>query len=161
MPEKTRILLVLKTSPGPGVYLIDTDVLSEVRKGHRAHAGVLAFFQRLSNEDILVYLSVVTLGELRRGVETIRHRGDSAQAEMLDKWLSNVLKHYADRILPLDEDIAQVWGRLRVPNHENALDKQIAATALVHNLVLATRNVQHFRGLGLELFNPFEQTGDP
>ncbi len=150
-------LLVWKIRRVPGVYLIDTDVLSEARKHDNAHPGIRSFFRRLAKTDVPVFLSVITVGELRRGVEMIRHRGDLEQAGMLDKWLANVVKHYSDRILPLDEDTAQVWGRLRVPNYENALDKQIAATALVHSLVLVTRNVSHFQGMGLELFNPFEQ----
>ncbi len=140
------------------MYLIDTDVLSEARKLEKAHPNVREFFRRLAKEDILVFISVITLGELRRGVELIRHRGDVAQADILDEWLAKVLNHFSERILPLDQDIAQVWGRLRVPNYENALDKQIAATALVHDLVLATRNSRHFRGLGLRVFNPFDQT---
>ena len=150
-------MLASKIRQALHVYLIDTDVLSEARKRDSAHPGVRKFFRRLAKTDIPVFVSVITVGELRRGVEMIRHRGDLEQAGILDKWLANVVRDYSDRILPLDEDIAQIWGRLRVPNHENALDKQIAATALVHSLALVTRNVRHFQGMGLDLFNPFEQ----
>ncbi len=100
-------------------------------------------------------VSVVTMGELRRGVEMIRHRGDVAQARMLEGWLSSVCSEHADSILSFDEEMAQVWGRLRVPHHENPLDKQIAATALIYDLTVLTRNVADFEGTGVRLLNPF------
>jgi predicted nucleic acid-binding protein len=74
------------------------------------------------------------LSEGRRGVEVLRHRHDTAQADRLEKWLALLLDHYRDRILDFGEEEAQVWGRLRVPHAGNALDKQIAATALTHGL---------------------------
>jgi len=137
------------------MYLIDTNVISEARKRNRANPGVRAFFTRILTHEEPAYISVVTVGELRRGVELIRHRGDLSQAKKLEKWLSALLRDYEDDILGIDPDIAQVWGRLRVPHPENALDKQIAATALVHNLTLVTRNDRHFRDTGVRLLNPF------
>lgn len=137
------------------MYLIDTDVISELRKGARANAGVRAFFSDLAGDDAPHYLSVVTIGELRRGVEKIRHRGDVEQADLLEGWLLRVCADYAEAIVPLDEDMAQAWGRLRVPHPENPLDKQIAATALVHDLTVVTRNTAHFAGTGVRLMNPF------
>jgi predicted nucleic acid-binding protein len=137
------------------VYLVDTDVISEARKGGAANPGVQAFFDRASRDGVGLYLSVVTVGELRQGVERIRHRGDVAQARRLERWLAQVTARYADAILPIDEDIAQAWGRLRVPNAENPLDKQIAATALIHDLVVATRNVAHFAPTGVRVLDPF------
>jgi predicted nucleic acid-binding protein len=122
------------------MYLIDTNIVSEARKRERADPGVLRFFARVAAEGAPVYLSVVTIGELRRGVELIRHRGDVSQARQLEVWLQTVLAEYADGILPLDEDIAQLWGRLRVPHPEHALNKQIAAMALIHDLTVVTRN---------------------
>jgi predicted nucleic acid-binding protein len=141
--------------PGADVYLVDTDVISEARKGEAANPGVRAFFGGASRDGVGLYLSVVTVGELRQGVERIRHRGDAAQARRHERWLAQVIARYADAILPLDEEIAQVWGRLRVPNAENPLDKQIAATALIHDLVVATRNVAHFAPTGVRVLNPF------
>jgi predicted nucleic acid-binding protein len=137
------------------VYLVDTDVISEARKGDRGNAGVRAFFSQASEEGAELYLSAVTIGELRQGVERIRHRGDKSQAQRLEQWLLRLTSVYADRVLPLDEETAQVWGRLRVPNPENPLDKQIAATALIHNLVVVSRNVAHYEPTGARVLNPF------
>ncbi|AIE76048.1 type II toxin-antitoxin system VapC family toxin [Synechocystis sp. PCC 6714] len=138
----------------PVKYLIDTNVISELRKQDRADPGVLAFFQQAQN----FYLSVITIGELRRGVELIRHRGDNQQANLLEEWLEIVIADYADQILDFTIFEAQVWGKLRVPNPHNALDKQIAATALSYGLTLVTRNVKDFADTGVCLLNPF--TGD-
>lgn len=137
------------------MYLVDTDVISEIRKGEKANPGVRAFFSDASREAVDLYLSAVTIGELRQGVERMRHRGDAAQAKRLERWLRQVTTAYAEAILPFDEEIAHVWGRLRVPNHENPLDKQIAATALIHDLAVVTRNTQHFAPTGVRLHNPF------
>lgn len=113
------------------------------------------FFQRVSKERTAVFISVITVGELRRGVELIRHRGDGRQAQRLETWLEALLREYRDFILDLDTDIAQLWGRLRVPYPENALDKQIAATALIHDLTIVTRNQADFSKTGVCVLNPF------
>jgi predicted nucleic acid-binding protein len=137
------------------VYLIDTDVVSELRKKDRADPGVRAFFARVEAEQAPVYLSVVTIGEVRRGIEIIRHRGDKSQAEQLESWLQKILDDYEDCILAFDVESSQMWGRLRVPHPDNALDKQIAATALIHGLTVVTRNERHYRGSGVGVLNPF------
>lgn len=103
------------------------------------------------------FISVVTVGELRRGVERIRYRGDERQAAQLEKWLETLLVDYEDHILDFTPNIAQLWGRLRVPHPENALDKQIAATALIHDLTVVTRNHKDFANTGVKLVNPFEE----
>ncbi|EIJ35031.1 type II toxin-antitoxin system VapC family toxin [Thiothrix nivea] len=137
------------------MYLLDTNVISEIRKGERANPGVQAFFQQvIANRDKL-FLSVVTLGELRRGLELIRHRNDREQADQLERWLETILTDYQDAIIGIDADIAQLWGRLRVPHYEHELDKLIAATALLYNLTVVTRNVDDFAGTGTQLLNPF------
>lgn len=141
------------------MYLIDTNVVSEARKKDKADAGVRRFFTQVHAGKIPVYLSVVTIGELRRGVELIRHRGDAPQARRLEIWLQSALTQYGDFILPLDEEIAQVWGRLRAPHPEHALDKQIAATALIHGLTVVTRNHADFAATGAKVLNPFESSG--
>ncbi len=139
----------------PGVYLIDTNVISEVRKKSKANGGVRNFFRQAAEDDTRMYMSVVTVGELRRGVESIRHRGDAGQAGRLEKWLEALLAEYQDHILAIDTDIAQLWGLLRAPHPENALDKQIAATALIHELTVVTRNDEDFLGTGVPVLNPF------
>ena len=143
------------------MYLIDTNVISEARKKSRANPGVIDFFRRVASAGDPVYRSAITIGELRRGVELIRLRGDAEQARLLEDWLSAVLDHYADKVLDFDADAAQVWGRLRAPNHEHALDKQIAAIALVHDLTVITRNSADFAGTGVKVLNPFVVPAPP
>ena len=137
------------------MYLVDTNVISDARKGIKTNPGVRKFFNTTAAEDL--YLSAQTLGEIRRGLENIRHRGDLTQTKKLEKWLDLVVSDYADKILTFDEDCAQVWGRLMSPHPEHPIDKQIAAIALIHDLAVVTRNVDDFRGLGVKIINPFEQ----
>jgi len=139
------------------MYLIDTNVISEIRKRSKANKGVRDFFKQVTQEEARVFISVVTVGELRRGVELIRHRGDTRQANQLEKWLDMLLADYQDDILGINQDIAQLWGRLRVPHPENALDKQIAATALIYDLTVVTRNQKDFSNTGVRLLNPFNE----
>lgn len=138
------------------MYLIDTDVLSEARKAHKADAGVQAFFRQATRDGTLLYLSVITIGELRQGVERIRYRGDRTQAARLEQWLDRVIEQFAEFMLPFDEPIAQVWGCLRVPHAENPIDKQIAATALIYDLTVVTRNEPHYAPTGVRVLNPFK-----
>jgi predicted nucleic acid-binding protein len=139
------------------MYLVDTNVVSEGRKRGNANRGVQEFFRRAIQDSTPVFISVITVGELRRGVELIRHRGDRRQAAQLEQWLDTLLHEYQDCILDIDQDIAQLWGRLRVPHPENALDKQIAATALVRSLTVVTRNQGDFRKTGVPVLNPFTE----
>ncbi|NUA26421.1 type II toxin-antitoxin system VapC family toxin [Cupriavidus basilensis] len=138
------------------MYLIDTNVISEMRKRERADKGVRAFFRQAAKQDSELYLSVVTVGELRRGVELIQHRGDHAQGALLATWLHTVLREFGAHILAVDAEIGQLWGRLRVPHAEHALDKLIAATALIHDLTVVTRNVSDLADTGVRVLNPFE-----
>jgi toxin FitB len=137
------------------MYLIDTDVISEVRKEEKANPGVRQFFQDADRDNVPMYLSVITIGELRQGVEIIRHRGDEPQARALERWLERVIDRFEDAILSFDHETAQIWGRLRVPNRENPLDKQIAATAIINDLTVVTRNTAHYAPTGARLSNPF------
>jgi predicted nucleic acid-binding protein len=136
------------------MYLVDTNVISEARKGAMSNRGVQRFFQTIAPEEL--YLSAQTIGEIRRGLENIRHRGDLPQTKKLEKWLDLVVSDYADKILTFDEECAQVWGRLMSPHPEHPIDKQIAAIALLHDMAVVTRNVDDFRGTGVEIVNPFE-----
>jgi toxin FitB len=137
------------------VFLVDTDVISEARKGEKGNTGVREFFSNASRSNFALFLSAITIGELRQGVENIRHRGDSAQAARLERWLDRLTVDYADAILPFDQETAQIWGRLRAPHPENPLDKQIAATALIHDLTVVTRNTDHYEPTGVKMVNPF------
>lgn len=137
------------------MYLVDTDVISDARKRASANPGVRRFFRDAAERGTALYLSAVTIGELRQGVEAVRHRGDRAQAARLARWLRTITTDYADAILPFDEEAAHVWGRLRVPHAENPLDKQIAATALMYGLTVVTCNVPHFEPTGVTVLNPF------
>ena len=137
------------------MYLVDTNIISEARKGMKANPGVRRFFKEADAADI--YLSAQTIGEIRRGLENIRHRGDVPQTRKLEKWLEVIVGDYADKILSFDEECAQVWGRLMSPHPQHPIDKQIAAIALIHDLIVVTRNVNDFRGTGVELKNPFDE----
>ena len=137
------------------MFLVDTNVISEIRKGKRADPGVVAFWAEAARNDTPIFLASVTIGELRRGVELIRYRGDQQQVKILEQWLEQVLIDFGDRVLSLECDAAQVWGRLRVPNPQHGIDKQIAAIALLHDLTVVTRNTTDFAGCGVSLLNPF------
>jgi predicted nucleic acid-binding protein len=137
------------------MYLVDTDVISNARRRSRANSGVRRFFQDAATQRIPLFLSAITIGELRQGVERVRQRGDLAQATRLSRWLGTITSNYADAILPFDAEIAQIWGRLRVPHAENPLDKQIAATAMMYGLTVVTRNVPHYEPTGVAVLNPF------
>ena len=139
------------------MYLVDTNVISEVRKKSAANKGVRAFFRQTIGDDTPLFISVVTVGELRRGIELIRYRGDVRQANHLEKWLQALLTEYQDHILDINQDIAQLWGRLRLPHPENALDKQVAATALIYELTVVTRNHKDFVKTGVRVLNPFTE----
>ena len=135
------------------MYLLDTNVVSELRKGVRANPGLMAFFAELRAEE--VYLSVQTIGELRRGVENIRGRGDLQQADRLEAWLDALVSDHALRILDFDLECAQIWGKLMSPNPQHPIDKQIAAIGLIYDLTVVTRNPADFQSSGVRLLNPF------
>lgn len=135
------------------MVLLDTNVVSELRKGARANAGVQAYFAALDAQHI--HLAVQTVGELRRGVELIRRRGDTEQARRLEQWLQELVESQAARILAFDLDCAQVWGRLMSPDPAHPVDKQIAAIALIHDLTVVTRNTADFAGTGVRSHDPF------
>jgi len=133
--------------------LLDTNVIAEIRKGSRANAHVRSWFAALDPQDIL--LSVVTVGEIRKGIESVRRR-DPVAARTLERWLRRVLTDHRDRILVVDLAVAEEWGRLNVPDPLPVIDGFLAATARVHGLTLATRNVKDVARAGVDVVNPFE-----
>lgn len=136
-------------------YLLDTNVISELRKGERANRNVSSWFAGLAEEEI--YLSVLTLGEIRRGVESVRRR-DPDSGAALDSWLARLSEAHRDRILPVDRAIAEEWGRMNAPDPLPVVDGLLAATAKVLGLTLATRNVADVERTGVELFDPFGES---
>lgn len=134
-------------------FLIDTNVVSEIRKGPRADKAVMRWLREVGDEDL--HLSVLVIGELRQGVERLRTR-DVSSAGRLDRWLRRLAEGYAGRILIVDEEVAELWGRLNVPDPLPAVDGLLAATALVHDLTLVTRNTRDIDRTGARLLNPFE-----
>jgi predicted nucleic acid-binding protein len=133
--------------------LLDTNVLSELRKGARANAHLRSWFDGVSADEI--YLSVLVIGELRRGVERVRRR-DAKEASALERWLTRVSADHAERILSVDGPVAEQWGRLTAKQPGSVIDTLMAATALVHGLVLVTRNVRDVAWTGVSCLNPFE-----
>lgn len=133
--------------------LLDTNVVSELRKGARANAHVRAWFEPVVDTEI--HLSVLVVGELRRGIERVRAR-DARQATALERWLQRLTREHADRILPIDRRVAEQWGRLSAQRNGSPVDVLMAATALVHELVLVTRNTRDVAWTGVACLNPFE-----
>ena len=133
-------------------FLLDTNVISELRKGRRCQASVATWWSGVS--DVEVFLSVLVLGETRRGIETVR-RVDARQASVLERWARELTQVYADRLLPVTREIAEEWGRLCSRRTLPTTDGLLAATARVHELTLVSRDVRAYAGTGVELLNPF------
>ena len=134
------------------MYLLDTNVVSELRKRDRCDENVAAWYTSISDDAL--FLSVLTLGEIRKGIELVRDR-DPRQAEVLENWLRYVGQNYEGRILSIDADITEAWGRMHYIRNIPVFDGLLAATAKLHTLTLVTRNIQHVQDLGVELLNPF------
>jgi len=134
-------------------FLLDTNVIAEIRKGSRANVHVRSWFEALDADAVV--LSVVTIGEIRKGIENVRRR-DPKAARALDRWLRRILTDHRERILSVDLSIAEEWGRLNVPDPLPVIDGLLAATARVHGLALATRNVKDVARCGVDVVNPFE-----
>jgi len=136
-------------------YLLDTNIISELRKRRRCNPRVARWFAGISEEDI--FLSVLTIGELRRGIDGIQRR-DQQAAAALNRWLRTLLDTYDDRILTVDRAVAEEWGHMNVPNPLPVIDSLLAATAKIHGLTLATRNTQDIVRTGVDYVDPFSRS---
>ncbi len=133
-------------------FLVDTNVISELRKQDRSDPGVRAWFATVADDDL--YLSVLVVGEIQQGIERARSR-DPEKAKALQKWLSQVRKSFGSRILPVTVSVAEEWGRLNCVRPLPTVDSLLAATASVNGLTLVTRNVADIEGTGVHYLNPF------
>jgi predicted nucleic acid-binding protein len=133
-------------------YLLDTNVVSELRKKQRCDPGLRRWFEAQVAETL--FISVLVLGEIRKGIETIRRR-DPAAANALDQWLAALTAGYRDRILPVGLEVAETWGRLGAQRPLPVIDGLMAATARHHGLTFVTRNTQDIAHLDVPWLNPF------
>ena len=134
------------------MYLLDTNVISELRKGTRCNPSLQSWFGQAGSSEL--YLSVLTIGEIRKGIELLSKR-DSSAAAVLNLWLVDICRHYEERILPISAMIAEEWGRMNAIRPLPVTDGLIGATAKVFGFTLVTRNVDDLRGVGVRLINPF------
>ena len=133
-------------------YLLDTNVLSEIRKGRRADANVMRWWNQVEAADL--YVSVLCLGEIRFGIE-LKRRKDSKQSEILERWLETTITQFGDRILLVTHSVAERWGSMSLDERLPDTDGLMAATALVHGLTMVTRNTKDFRRSGASILNPW------
>jgi predicted nucleic acid-binding protein len=138
-------------------YLLDTNVLSELRKGMRGDERVRAWAQAVSGDRH--FLSVLSLGEIRKGIERLR-RKTPEKCEVFERWLQRLSVDYAGDILEVNDAIADHWGRLEASRTRPVIDGLLAATALEFGLNIATRNTRDFAGTGVKLVNPFDWSAD-
>jgi len=132
-------------------YLLDTVVLSELRKRERSKS-VLDWLSGVRDPDL--FLSVVTIGEIERGIR-LQQRKNQQFSQQLADWLDGILSHYAERILPIDIPVARRWGVLSADAGNASADLLVAATALEHGMAVVTRNQRHFEATGVTVINPF------
>ena len=142
------------------VYLLDTNVISQLTK-RQPDPGVTAFIQEADDAESSLYLSVLTIGEINKGIVRLTRYNDLQQADRLTRWHEQLKIDFADFILPIDADTTTIWGEiLAATDDTNAIDKLIAATALQYGLTLVTRNIDHLVGTGARCFNPFTPESD-
>lgn len=134
------------------MYLIDTNVLSEARRGRTEAREWLR-----SVDPDHVYLSVITLGEIMKGL-SLKTRTDAAASVSLLRWLEQLRTDHARRILPITDSVALEWGRIAAVRPRNMADALIAATASVHHKIIVTRNIADFEDLGIPLIDPWNPT---
>jgi predicted nucleic acid-binding protein len=135
-------------------YLLDTNVASEARKREQANLNVQAWLDSVDGDAL--FISVLVMGEIRKGIEQARRR-DSTKARALQRWLAGLEHTYGDKVLPVTTPIADRWGRLSAMRPIDPVDGLLAATALVHDMTFVTRNVAHVEHTGVKVLNPFER----
>ena len=137
------------------MYLLDTNVISQLAK-REPNANVVKFIKDARKADAALYLSVLTIGEIEKGIAKLHHYGDHQQADKLQQWLNQTKIDFDDYLLPIDADTSILWGRVLAQTDDtNAIDKLIAASALQYDLTLITRNIDHIKSSGAKYFNPF------
>ena len=136
-------------------YLLDTNILSELRKGQTCNESVKRWAQSTASDRHCI--SVLSLGEIRKGIEVLRRRSPQ-QCPAFETWLLKLQTDYTSDILPITDHVSETWGRLMAERTLPSIDGLLAATALAHQLTVATRNVADFKNTGVLLVNPFTQT---
>ena len=135
------------------MFLLDTNVISEVRKEGRSDPNVSSWYAGVSESHL--FISSLTVGEIRKGIELARQRNDIDQAESLEAWLQRVIEGFSGRILSVDAQVADSWGQMSAIRPIPVVDGLLAATAMVHDFTLVTRNVSDVEGLGVSVLDPF------
>jgi toxin FitB len=132
--------------------LVDTNVVSELKRGRRADPRVVAWFSKVPSER--VFTSVIVLGEVRRGIELVARR-DKLQAAVLGRWYASIREQLANRVLAVDEPLMMIWSKISVPHLLPAYDGLIAATALAHSMTVVTRNALDYQRAGVDVLDPW------
>lgn len=133
-------------------FLVDTNIISEIRKGPRCDPRVAKWYQTVGDDDL--YLSALVPGEIRKGIEKARPQ-DPEKAAALERWLGDLLLAFEGFILPIDPEVAEEWGRMSAGRSLPVVDALQAATAKIHGLTLVTRNIGDVEGTGARTLNPF------
>jgi len=134
-------------------FLLDTNILSEIRKKKHCNANVKTWFNNISDDSI--YLSILVTGEIRKGIE-LKRRKDPVQSLILEQWLTTIEEYYSGRILAFNSETCDIWGKLNAIRPLPVIDSLLAATALQNNLTFVTRNIKDVDGIGVKLLNPFD-----
>ncbi|MGO9607732.1 MAG: type II toxin-antitoxin system VapC family toxin [Candidatus Binataceae bacterium] len=138
------------------MYLLDTNVISEIQKGSRCDSRVSRWYETVQPEDL--YLSALVIGEIRQGIERLRRR-DARRARVYEDWLDDLRQNFAERVLPVDTKVAEQWGRIIARETFPIIDSLLAATAAAHGFYLVTRNLKDIERARVRCLNPFEYDG--